>query len=279
MQPADAAAIAREREIMNFYAPHFRTFHLFNSLLYEQERKGLAHWILQMLRRAGADVTRLSFLEAGTSTGNVLEHFAAAGCRTLTGLDVAEEMVAEARKHVPAARFIHGAIETHDFGGETFDVVIASFTLHHMPEPRAFFEMVDRVLKPGGWVFVADYNGTGWGNAGWTRTVIELLVAPLRRLIKIKNRRWLKSQHDVPLLFNPAHRLLSHDDIRRAIPHPDAYQWSRSTQGLLTLAFNYALVPQSRLDRAIFRLFSVIDLVVKPFRAGGFQCLVGRRHA
>ena len=277
MQPADAAtALAREREIMNFYAPHFRTFHLFNSLTYERERKWLAGWIIKTLRKSGADWTQLSILETGSSTGNLLEHLSNAGCKKLAGLDIAEEMVAEARKHVPSARFIHGSIESHDFGGEQFDVLLATFTLHHMHEPRAFFEMADRILKPGGWIFISEYNATGWGNAGWTRSVIEFLVAPLRFLVKIKNHKQLTSQHNIPLMFNPSHRLLSYSDIRSAMTHPGDFTWSRLTKGLLTLAFNYALVPQSNLDQAIFNIFSVLDLVVKPFRAGGFQCIIGR---
>ena len=65
-----------ERELMNFYAPSFRSFNLFNSYIYIEKRRRFVNWALDILRKDGADPTKLAILEAGTSTGDTLELFA-----------------------------------------------------------------------------------------------------------------------------------------------------------------------------------------------------------
>jgi SAM-dependent methyltransferase len=270
--------LAKEREIMNSFAPHYRTSYFGNSYFYREERKRFMAWVLRTLREAGRDPARLSFLNPGSSVGDLLEPLARAGARRLTGLDIAEEMLRVARRRVPSARFILGSIESHDFGPERFDVILTSFTLHHMLDPRAFFTLVDRVLAPGGWFFILDYNAEGWENAPGTKPVVHALAAPLRRLMKWKNRRILARQPDVKFTCNPAHHLLTYGQIRAAMPSPAAYRMRRHTRGVLLPAFNYALVEESALDRTLARGLDLLDRVAEPFAAGNLQWIAGQRR-
>ena len=275
--PELSVVLEKERELMNFYAPLYRKLPLFNSLNYQEGRKTFVRWVLGKLAADGRDPRQLKILEVGVSSGDVLELLAHAGCANLTGLDIAENMVDETRRRVPQARVIQGSIERHDFKGEQFDAVIATFTLHHMHEAQPFFDLVNRVLAPGGRFFIGEYNADGWANNRFSRPIVEALAAPGRRLFKIKNRKVLAAQGKLPLLFNPAHRLLRWQEIRSAIPNPDAYGIERETLGLFTLAYNFALVPSSRVDHAFYRVLCWIDGIVKPFRAGGYQCITGLR--
>jgi ubiquinone/menaquinone biosynthesis C-methylase UbiE len=271
------AVLDAERELMNAYAPSYRSFNLFNSYIYEEKRRRFVRWSLETLRRGGADPARLSILEAGTSTGDTLQLFAEAGCRRLTGLDIAERMLEQARRQVPAAEFVHGAIERQEFGGRRFDVILSTFTLHHMHDPRAFFALVDRYLAPEGWFFVAEYNATAWTDAGWTKPAINLAAAPIRRALKWKNRARLAGPESLPYRFNPAHRLLSYEDIVASMPHREAYALRRWTEGLFLPAFIHALVRESALDRWVFRTLDRMDRLAEPFDKGEMQWIAGRR--
>ena len=270
--------LAHERNLMHYYAPHYRDITLFNSYVYVSDRRRFVAWCLQRLRDAGQDPANLSILEVGTSTGDVLELFAQAGCRRLTGLDISEEMLAQARRHVPSARFIHGAIEHHDFGTERFDVVVATFTLHHMHDPAAFSRLLERVLAPGGWFFVQDFNLKGWVHAGWPKWVIQGLAKPFREALKWKNRKALRAMPQVPALFNPVHQVLSNEEILAAFPRRDAYDLQWQTDGLFLETFNYALVESSAFDRRLARLINAVDRVAKPFGIGALHWIAGQRR-
>jgi ubiquinone/menaquinone biosynthesis C-methylase UbiE len=278
MPPLELATVLdAERKIMNRLAPYAPTHPLLNSYYYRRERPKFVEAIVRAVRAAGRDPTDCSVLEVGVGAGDNLALLAAAGFRRLTGLDIAEEMLRQTREWVPSARTLHGSVEAHDFGAERFDLVLAMFTLHHMLDPGAFFRLVDRVLDPGGWFAIAEYNAQGWPNARWTRPLIDLTAAPLRRLIKLKNRRLLARDEPVPPEFNPAHRLLSFQQILDAMPNPQAYATQRTTHGLLLSAFNYALVEESAFDRAFAEVLDRVDGIVMPPHAGNLQLIIGQR--
>lgn len=96
---------------------------------------------------------------------------------TVVGVDAAPEMVAYADRRARGlgnCRFQVGAAESLPFEPASFDVVVSSLMVHHLPDaerPRAFQEM-RRVLTPGGRVLVADVRVPGQGH-GW-RLVLAL---------------------------------------------------------------------------------------------------------
>jgi SAM-dependent methyltransferase len=66
------------------------------------------------------------------------------------GIDIAPGMVAEARRGFPGVAFQEGDAEALAFSDDSFDAVICSFGLMHLPEPDNAIEEVFRVLKAGG---------------------------------------------------------------------------------------------------------------------------------
>ena len=273
-----AAVLEEERELMNFYAPHYRTSLLFNSYYYREERRRFADWMLRILAGAGRDPSTLSFLDVGCGTGELLELLAERGCFRLTGIDLAEEMLS-ARNHrrIPGVRLVHGSVEHHDFGAERFDVIASVLTVHHLCDPGAFFRLADRHLPVGGRFFVLEYNGAGWAHGRLTRKPVSAIVAPLRRLIKIKNRAALATVPPVPARFNHAHRLLRFEDLVAAIPGRDAYRVTRYTRGLFLPALNNALVRESGVDATLHELIGAFDRIAEPFGAGYLQGVAGER--
>jgi ubiquinone/menaquinone biosynthesis C-methylase UbiE len=105
-----------------------------------------------------------SVLEIGCGTGTLtLAAKAQAGpYGSVAGMDIAPEMVARARQK--AARkgvdvsFAEGSIAAIPFPDQSFDVVICSFMIFHMPESvqKEGIREISRVLRPGGHLFMLD---------------------------------------------------------------------------------------------------------------------------
>lgn len=87
---------------------------------------------------------------------------AAAPGGSAVGVDASEAAVAQARKVTPLENctFVNGVAEDIDAPDGTYDVVVSSLMMHHLPEdlrPRVVDEMF-RVLRPGGSVLIADFR-------------------------------------------------------------------------------------------------------------------------
>ncbi len=274
-----ATVLAEERRIMNLYAPDYDAAVLTNAYVYRLERSAFVAWMAHTLRAAGRDPRTAAVLDAGCGTGSVIDLLSQAGFARLTGIDFAEGMIGEARKRgLRDARWVRGTIEEPPFDGATFDVILASFTLHHLYDPGAFFRLVDRTLRPGGWFFALEYDGDSGSMEdarGGTRRALGDLV---RGMFALKNHRALGSCPVLPRLFNPAHRALGLEEIRRALPDPGRYEIHREPRGVLLPALLPVLVEESALDRAIARWGSAVDRRLAPRVGGLFQWIAGRRR-
>jgi ubiquinone/menaquinone biosynthesis C-methylase UbiE len=101
-------------------------------------------------------------LDVGCGTGyfTLMLAEAVAPGGTALGIDPSPEVIARARRSTrqPSCTFAEGIAEALDTEDESYDVVVSSLVLHHLPEtlrPRAIGEMY-RVLRPGGRLLVAD---------------------------------------------------------------------------------------------------------------------------
>lgn len=106
----------------------------------------------------------MRLLEIASGTGHLAEEAARRGA-TVTGIDVAANMVALARKRVPAARFHEGDAEALPFEDGQFDAIACSFGLLHLERPAKGLSEAARVLKPGGKIALTGWHAPGQGNA------------------------------------------------------------------------------------------------------------------
>ncbi len=102
-------------------------------------------------------------LDVGCGTGYLSRILAAvAGPEGhVTGVDPSPGMIGRARRQAPAnCAYLVGEGQSLELPDESFDVVVSSLALHHVPQehrPAVVAEMF-RVLRPGGRLLIAEYR-------------------------------------------------------------------------------------------------------------------------
>lgn len=122
------------------------------------------------LRRKSIEAAQITtgerVLDVGCGTGDLTllakEHAGSTG--QVCGVDAAPEMIDVARNKAARAKadvdFRVGVVERLPFPDDSFDVVLSSLMMHHLPDdlkPQALAE-VRRVVKPGGRLLIVDFR-------------------------------------------------------------------------------------------------------------------------
>lgn len=105
-------------------------------------------------------------LDVGCGTGNLTltAKNSTGPSGAVYGIDASQEMIAAAREKARRtgyeAVFEIGLIEQIPYPEATFDVVINRLVMHHLPDDlkRQALAEIMRVLKPGGLLFIADFQ-------------------------------------------------------------------------------------------------------------------------
>ncbi|MEX0801362.1 MAG: methyltransferase domain-containing protein [Dehalococcoidia bacterium] len=136
----------------------------------------LASWLMSFgrepaIRRETVKLAAIqsgeSVLDVGCGTGRLtLAARRRAGAGPVRGIDASGEMIEVARRKASEkgadVDFQVALIEDIPFPDGTFDVVLSSLMLHHLPDDlkRKGFAEVRRVLKPGGRLLAVDLAGS-----------------------------------------------------------------------------------------------------------------------
>lgn len=99
--------------------------------------------------------TRL--LDVATGPGYVAAKAAERGAKVV-GVDIAQQMIALARKLHPALDFRHGDAEQLPFADASFDAVTGNFVVLHFARPELAAKEFARVLVPGGRVALSTWD-------------------------------------------------------------------------------------------------------------------------
>jgi ubiquinone/menaquinone biosynthesis C-methylase UbiE len=74
------------------------------------------------------------------------------------GLDISPKLIAIGRRRYPSIEFVEGDVEHLPFPAASFDGVLLSGLVHHLPDPSRCAAEVFRVLRPGGHFVAFDPN-------------------------------------------------------------------------------------------------------------------------
>ena len=95
-------------------------------------------------------------LDVGCGTGALLKKFAGVCEINGYGIDIAENMIAEAKIKCPDMNLQVARCDNLPFADDHFDVMTACMAYHHYDNKEGFAIEAARVLKPGGVLYIAD---------------------------------------------------------------------------------------------------------------------------
>jgi ubiquinone/menaquinone biosynthesis C-methylase UbiE len=103
---------------------------------------------------------KAKILDIGSGPGQFSKHIKAKGFN-VSGIDYSDKMVAIARSKVPNVIFQKMDMRKLEFGPETFDALLVSYSLIHIQssEIPATLKGFNRVLKPRGYIEVIAQKG------------------------------------------------------------------------------------------------------------------------
>jgi len=160
--------------LARFAAPHFRTigamWKLRNSIAsadydaraYDSVVPLQRYWQrrrYQVITRMAAGAERV--LDVGCGSSRII------GAGRLVGLDIVLAKLRYARRY--GNPLVHGSIFALPFKDATFDCVICSEVIEHVPADQRVFSELERVLEPGGRLILGtpDYDRWRWRTLEW----------------------------------------------------------------------------------------------------------------
>jgi ubiquinone/menaquinone biosynthesis C-methylase UbiE len=154
--------MAHERESTAGHVLHFAAAYDVLAWVFTRGRpRSYQNRLLDLAHVASGETV----LDVGCGTGSLA---VAAGGRVgssgaVCGIDASPKMIERAQRKAQKAgvnvRFQEGVVEHLPFEPGTFDLVLSTLMLHHLPRPAraAMAGEVARVLKPGGRVLIVDF--------------------------------------------------------------------------------------------------------------------------
>jgi demethylmenaquinone methyltransferase/2-methoxy-6-polyprenyl-1,4-benzoquinol methylase len=116
---------------------------------------------------------RDTVLDVATGTGAVARELIARTACTVVALDQSPEMLAEARRRIPAGvKLVEGTAESLPFPDASFDALTFTYLLRYVSDPGATLSELARVVRPGGTIAGLEFAVPG----GIWRPLWELYV-------------------------------------------------------------------------------------------------------
>lgn len=176
---------------------------------YYRDAHPLVRWIerrrVELLQRCARAQPQDRVLEVGCGAGHVLHHFT--GDRT--GVDLSGSMLARARARLgPDVRLVQGSAQELPLPDASFDVVLCTEVLEHVPDPRRAIAELVRVARDGARVVVSIPNEYNIDRAKRVVRSIPVLRTVLKTLAAEDNE-WHLHRFDERLLHELAAGLAS----------------------------------------------------------------------
>jgi SAM-dependent methyltransferase len=115
-----------------------------------------SRFVEPMLDAAGASAG-MRLLDVGSGPGDAARRASERGA-VATGVDIADEFLALARRRHRGVRFLRADAEDLPFPDRTFDAVVCGFSVQHFPQPERAMGELARVAVPGGTIALSTWD-------------------------------------------------------------------------------------------------------------------------
>ena len=136
----------------------------------------LADLVNAEIKQQVSELSTKSILDFGGGTGLIALPLAKQA-KSVTLVDIAEKMLEQARIKVKNQKLENLHLIQQDLVlkplEQTFDLIIVSRVLHHMPHLDSSLAMFQEHLTPGGQLFIADYTVPDGENHGFIISKLE----------------------------------------------------------------------------------------------------------
>jgi cytosine/adenosine deaminase-related metal-dependent hydrolase len=140
------------------------------SQSYDAESNPMLVLEQRFVERLLPSVAGLDVIDLGCGTGRWLAALARLTPRSLLGVDLSAEMLAQAKRKLGgAARLVLADCESLPLPRSSADLILCSFVTSYLCDLTVFAEQVRRLLRPGGMVFITDVHPTTSASLGWRR--------------------------------------------------------------------------------------------------------------
>ena len=187
MKPEEQSVLAREIEYHERLYAGFAQKHFARRAV----RALREHMVARILRTTGAAQTS-RVLSLGCGIGDT-ELLLAAHVSEVVGVDLSPSAIRQAREDAARAgqsnlQFFEGTIETAGLQAGSFDLIVAIFFLHHLPDAMLAAQprQIKELLAPGGWFYSLDPSRQRLSGA-----VGRLLIPKLMRKYQSPDEREL----------------------------------------------------------------------------------------
>lgn len=161
-------------------------------------------------------------LDIGTGSGDFIKLIRPVfeGNVQITGIDPSEEALTDARRTIdsPDVSFIRMEGELLQFDDASFDLVSLSNAMHHLADPAKTLAEMKRVVKPEGFLVIAEIVSDGLNEAQENQKMLHHMKSLVDRKSGISHREtWteaevieiIRSNQIQPLLVFPFNRMAS----------------------------------------------------------------------
>ena len=186
----------KEEEIKKRYSEKYGTNYLEYELANEESFLNLQLLALrdagfegiekELLEKVMPGVEKPRFLDIGSATGSLLACLKDRGW-DCTGVEISEPQAEYARRE---KKLDIKSLPLHEnnFPPSQFDIVHASHLIEHLNDPQSFIKEVSRILKDGGYVFIATPNIDGFQSklfgGRWRSAIFDHLYLFSKRTLK-----------------------------------------------------------------------------------------------
>lgn len=156
--------------------------------VYDGQRNPLLALEQRLMASMLPDVRGLDVLDAGCGTGRWLEHLAAHGARSMTGVDISPAMLrVAAAKLAGRCDLRSGNCTSLPVADASADLILASFVVSYLDDLRGFAAEMYRAARPGATIFISDMHPETEAACNWKRSVTSMRAGP-------KLYRWTREQ-------------------------------------------------------------------------------------